>query len=138
MVNSIGQCAITVNKRRRKSARLFPAEPSPCRGAHGPQALRAGGGEGSPCPCPPLPPLPPRVPTWAVGPVAGAGLGGRAGVAAGPRALLAAAAAGDAAQGPRAPVALTVNVICAKTKVRRETRKQKLLLPKKLPCGVFY
>lgn len=103
---------------------------------------RRRGGLSLPLPTSPRSPwqqLPPRVPTWAVGPVAGAGLGGRAGVAAGPRALLAAAAAGDAAQGPRAPVALTIDVICAKTKVRRGNEGgKKAPATQKLLCGVFY
>lgn len=81
--------------------------------------------------------LPGHAHTWAVGPVAGPRLGGRAGVPAGPRPLLVAAAAGDAAEGPWAPVSLAIHVICVRTKMRKEMKKQNSYCPKLL-CSGFY
>lgn len=81
--------------------------------------------------------VPGAVPTWAVGPVAGAGLGGGAGVPAAPGALLAAAATGDAARGPGAPLALTIHVICSQGKCQEGNEETKLLLPKNYCVVVF-
>lgn len=49
--------------------------------------------------------------TWAIWHVAGSGLGGGAGVAAGARPLLVPVATGDAAGRPVAPVTFTVHVV---------------------------
>lgn len=62
--------------------------------------------------------------TWAVRHVAGSGLGGGAGVAAGARPLLVPVATGDAAGRPVAPVTFTVHVVW----VRERERERALAL----------